>query len=118
MSEQPASRPQPQPQPQQRISIEVPAGVDAVYANAALIANTPAEILVDFVQVLPRMTKGQVKARVIMSPLNAKLFLQALAKNVATYEQQFGEIRIPTRGVSSIADEFFRFHSPGDDERE
>lgn len=108
---------EPNKQNTQRISIKVAEGLEAVYANAALIANTPAEILVDFVQVLPRMSTGQVKARVIMSPLNAKLFLQALAKNIATYESQFGEIRVPVRS-GSIADEFFRFQHPGEDEKE
>ena len=95
-----------------RLSLEIPRDLKAVYANAAFIANTPAEMVLDFVQVLPRMPKGQVMARVIMSPMHAKMLQRALAQNVANYEKQFGEIRIPQQ--PSLADEFFRFPDKDD----
>jgi hypothetical protein len=102
-----------QPKQQKRIAIEMPKDLKAVYANGALIGITPAEMVVDFVQVLPRTPKGQVMSRVILSPIHAKLLQRALAHNVANFERQFGEIKLPTQ--PSVADQFFRFSQPGDE---
>lgn len=96
-----------QSQTPQRISIEIPKELEAVYANIAFISHTPAEIVLDFAQFLPRMPKGSVKARVIMSPMHAKMLQGALAQNIANYERQFGEIKIPLQ--PSLADQLFRF---------
>lgn len=90
-----------------RVSIEIPKDLEAVYANVAFISHTPAEMVLDFALVLPRMPKGSIVSRVIMSPVHAKLFQHALAQNIANYEKQFGEIKIPQQ--SSLADQFFRF---------
>jgi hypothetical protein len=98
---------QEQSQTPQRISIEIPKDLEAVYANIAFISHTPAEIVLDFAQFLPRMPKGSVKARVIMSPMHAKMLQNALAQNVANYERQFGEIKVPQQ--PSLADQLFRF---------
>lgn len=104
-SKQPAPQPAPQPPAGKRISIDIPKELEAVYANVAFISHTPAEVVLDFAQVLPRSARGQVKARVIMSPMHAKMLQKALAQNIANYERQFGEIRLPL----SLADQFFRF---------
>jgi len=94
-----------QKRPGKRISIDIPKELEAVYANVAFISHTPAELVLDFAQVLPRSNRGKVKSRVIMSPMHAKMLQQALLQNIATFERQFGEIRMPM----SIADQFFRF---------
>ncbi len=94
-----------QPKPK-RVSIEIPKDLEAVYANLAFISHTPAEMVMDFAQVLPRMPKGNVVARVIMSPMHAKLLHRALAQNVANYERQFGEIHVAQQ--PSLADQLFR----------
>ena len=39
--------------------------------------------------------KAKVYARIVMTPLNAKLLLKALQDNLAKYEEKFGEIRMP-----------------------
>ncbi len=102
------------PKPEQRkIAIEVPKELEAVYANLAFISHTPAELVIDFAQYLPRMPKGKVVARVIMSPLHAKMLQYALAQNLATYERQFGEVKLPQK--PSLADELFRFRAAEDD---
>jgi hypothetical protein len=89
-------------QPQgQRITIEIPKELTAVYANLAFISHTPAELVLDFAQVLPRMPKGSVISRVIMSPMHAKMFHMALGQNIVNYERQFGEIRVPAAANSS-----------------
>jgi hypothetical protein len=95
---------------QKKIAIEIPKDVPVHYANLAFITHTPAEMVLDFAQFLPRAPKGQVVARVIMSPVHAKLLQMALAQNIATYERKFGEIRLPQQ--TSLADELFRFR-PG-----
>ncbi len=95
----------PQKRPGKRISIDIPKELEAVYANVAFISHTPAEVVLDFAQVLPRSNRGKVKSRVIMSPMHAKMLQKALAQNIANYERQFGEIRMPM----TLADQFFRF---------
>ncbi|SRR5690554_5343695 len=96
---------------QKKIAIEVPADLAAHYANLAFITHTPAEIVIDFAQYLPRMPKGRIVSRILMSPMHAKLFHAALAQNLSNYERQFGEIRLQQR--TSLADELFRF-PPGE----
>ena len=97
-----------------KIAIDIPKEVTAVYANLAFISHTPAEMVLDFAQMLPRMPRGTVNARVIMSPMHAKLLQKALGQNIANYERQFGEIRLP----STIADQFFRFPQQGPDDKQ
>ncbi|MCD6519018.1 MAG: DUF3467 domain-containing protein [Anaerolineae bacterium] len=80
---------------QRQINIEVPANLEAIYANFAVITHSPSEIIIDFARLLPNSPKGKVYARVIMTPMNAKLLLRALNENLTKYEAQFGEIKIP-----------------------
>lgn len=104
MSEQEPTGAQP-PANQQRITIDMPKELTAVYANVAFISHTPAEMVLDFAQVLPRTPRGKVLSRVIMSPMHAKMLYSALAQSITKFEQQFGEIRLPT----NLAEQFFRF---------
>lgn len=110
MSEQePKPKQTPKPKPK-RVTIELPRDLKGVYANAALISHSPAEIVLDFAQVLPRTPKGTVMSRIIMSPMHAKLLQLALAQNLANYERQFGEIRLPQH--KTLADHLFNFQPP------
>ncbi len=115
--EQPNPQPpeKPKKQAKRRINIDLPKGLEAVYANVAMISHTPAEIMIDFAQVLPRTPRGKVQSRIIMTPMHAKMLQMALAQNLANYERQFGEIRLPQRG-QNLADSLFRFPQEGDDE--
>ncbi len=103
---------QEQPKKQQKILIDMPKELTAVYANVAFTSHTPGEIILDFAQVLPRTPRGKMMARVIMSPMHAKMLHLALAQNIANYERQFGEIRTPP----NIADQFFRFPQQDNDD--
>jgi hypothetical protein len=89
-----------------RVPVQVPADLDAVYSNIALITNTPSEIVVDFAQVLPQVPLARVRARVVMTPTNAKLLLRALGDHLARFEAQFGEITLPEG--RTLADHLFR----------
>jgi len=98
----------PQSPQQMQINIELPADLEAVYTNFAVIGHTPSELIIDFVRVLPGNPRAKVQARVLMTPMNAKLLLNALTENLERFEAQFGPIVIPQGG--NIADQLF--HRP------
>jgi hypothetical protein len=91
-------------------SLEVPPGLETMYANLARISHSPADIVMDFAHALPGENRAVIKARVLMSPLSAKLFYRALGENIARYEAAFGEINVP--GNTSLAEHLFRPHTP------
>jgi hypothetical protein len=92
----------PNPRP---IPLELPAALEPVYANLALIAHSPAEIVIDFARMLPGMPKARVAARIVLTPLCAKALLRALGENVAKFEKQYGEIHLPEG--PSLAEQLF-----------
>jgi hypothetical protein len=97
-------------------AIEVPKGTSAAYANVVRIAHMPSEMVFDFALKLPGNEPASVTARVLMSPLSAKLFHRALSENIGKYEKLFGEIRIP--GLDNLEEysKLFRPpHQPGGD---
>lgn len=98
-----------------RVQIQVPANLEPVYANFALVTNSPSEIIIDLAQILPRIARAKVKTRIVMTPMNAKLFSRALSEHLARYEAKFGDIDIP-EGIS-LADQLFR-QPPDSDEPE
>ena len=64
------------------------------YANLAVVTHSPAEFVIDYIRVLPGMTKSKVKSRIIMAPMHAKTLMMALQDNIKKYENKFGEIKI------------------------
>ena len=64
------------------------------YANFAVVTHSPAEFVMDYIRVLPGMTKSKVKSRIIMAPMHAKTLMMALQDNIKKYENKFGEIKI------------------------
>jgi hypothetical protein len=96
------------PQPTGPI-MEVAHELEPIYTNLARIAHSPADFVIDFAQILPGENKASVRARILLSPLSAKLLLRALTENIARYESSLGEITVP----STLADNLFRpFHPP------
>jgi len=102
----------------QKINIELPSDLEATYANFAMITHSPSEIIIDFARVLPNTPKSKVHARIVTTPLHAKLLLKALTENLEKYEAQFGEIKLPSGG-GNLAQQFFGGvkppHSPEDE---
>jgi len=94
--------------PHERTSprLEVTSDLKSTYANLARIAHSPADIVIDFAHLLPGETRAQIGARVLMSPISAKLLLRALTENIARYEAAYGPINIPVN--SNLADNLFR----------
>lgn len=80
---------------QKRINVQVPANLEDVYSNFALITHSAWEIIIDFARLLPNSPNAKVYSRVVMTPMNAKLLLRALGENLGKFEAQFGEIRLP-----------------------
>ncbi len=79
-----------------QLQIELsPEVAEGVYANLAIITHSSAEVLMDFIRVLPGSPKARVKTRVVMAPEHAKRLLYALQDNIVKYEKSFGTIRIP-----------------------
>jgi len=105
------------PSRKQKINIEVPADLDAVYSNFAMISHSASEIIIDFARVLPNAPKSRVHARVVTTPMHAKLLLKALGDNLEKYEAQFGEIKLPTGG-GKLAQQFFGGVKPPDSPEE
>jgi len=91
-------------------NIEVPSDTEIEYANLVRIAHSPSEMIFDFAHLLPGSTSAQLRSRIVMSPLGAKLLQRALAENIAKYEASFGEIKVP--GGSTLADHLFRPKGP------
>jgi hypothetical protein len=90
----------------QKVNIELPADLEPKYANFVFITHSAAEVILDFAQVLPRAPKGKVQSRIVMTPMHAKLLLNALRQNLEQYESKFGPIHL-SQGPS-LADQLFK----------
>jgi hypothetical protein len=97
---------QPKEKAGQKIKIEIPPDMEALYANQVLIAHTPSELVFNFAQMIPGTKGPKVKAQIMMSPLGAKLFYRALGENLTKFEANFGEINMPV--ISTLADHLFK----------
>ncbi|MDD2511732.1 MAG: DUF3467 domain-containing protein [Proteiniphilum sp.] len=73
------------------LSDEVAQGV---YSNLAVISHSASEFVVDFIRIVPGVSKAKVKSRIILTPEHAKRLLQALKDNIDKFEQQNGPIRL------------------------
>ena len=96
--------------------INVPEGMEPAYVNLARISHSPADLVIDFAHLLPGEATANIRSRVVMSPLSAKLLLRALTENLARYETTFGEISVPSS--SSLAESLFRPPPPPEPPKE
>jgi hypothetical protein len=86
--------------------MEIPEDLQSQYSNLVRISHTISDLVFDFARFLPGDTSARVLARLIFSPVGAKLLLRALAENLARYEAAFGEIQLP--GDPTLAADLFR----------
>jgi hypothetical protein len=100
--------------PSRQIRLEIPANLNAIYSNAVMISQTNNEIVLDFLQMMPPDQRPRVQTRIVMTPTNAKLFLNALQTNLARYEEKHGEIIVPQQ-TSSLADQLFGGIKPSEE---
>ena len=92
--------------------LRIPEGLQTKYSNMARISHTPSEMIFDFATMLPGIPP-EVVSRILMSPMGAKMFMQALTENIARYEANFGEIKLPA-GSPDLASSLFRNIQPPD----
>jgi hypothetical protein len=93
------------------LDFNIPLDLKAVYSNLVRITHSPADLVFDFTEMLPGYAMPQMVARVLMSPVGAKLLHRALGENLARYEAAFGEIHLP--GEANLAGDLFgRIHPP------
>jgi len=97
-------------------NMKIPEGMEPSYTNLARISHSPADIVIDFAHIVPGETTANIRSRVVMTPLSAKLLLRALTENLARYEAAFGEINLPSN--NSLAEHLFRPHHPPEPPKE
>jgi len=91
--------------------ISLPEDLVAKYSNVARISHTPSEIILDFAAMLPGV-RPEILARILMSPVGAKMFLNALTENISRYEASFGSIQLPAIQSNLATDLFKNIHPP------
>ena len=83
------------PEQNQQVNIELgEKEAEGIYSNLAIITHSNAEFVFDFTRILPGVPKAKVHARIVMTPVHAKLLLNAINDNIGKYEQKYGEIKI------------------------
>ncbi|MCY4017902.1 MAG: DUF3467 domain-containing protein [Chloroflexi bacterium] len=97
-----------------QLRLELPKDASAIYANTVMITHTANELVFDFIQVMPNDNRARVQKRIVMTPIHAKLLLQALEDNLQKYERKHGEIVAPQR--QSLAEQLFGAVKPEQDD--
>jgi hypothetical protein len=116
------NQPKKQAKPGRRqVQIKIPPTLTGTYANFAMLTHTASEVIIDFAQLMPNIPQAHVQARIVLTPTNAKLLLNALNENLANYEKKFGTIQTPP----TLADHLFsnilksgEAHDDDDDEKD
>ena len=77
-----------------QLNIEISEEIaEGSYANLAIITHSHAELVIDFVNVMPGTPKSKVKSRIILTPQHAKRFMKAITENIDKYESVNGLIK-------------------------
>lgn len=80
--------------PNNTINIELSEEVaDGTYSNFSIISHMQQEFILDFVRIVPNVSRAKVQSRVIMNPQQAKRLMMALRENIKMYENAFGLIK-------------------------
>ena len=81
-------------QAQNQINLELSEEIaEGIYSNLAMIAHSNSEFVIDFIRLMPGVSKAKVKSRIIITPEHAKRFVLALKDNIDKYENTFGPIK-------------------------
>lgn len=71
------------------ISIELNEEIaEGIYSNLAIVSHSSSEFVLDFIRVMPGVSKAKVKSRIVLSPEHALRLLGALQDNLKQYEAQ------------------------------
>jgi uncharacterized protein DUF3467 len=74
-----------------------------IFSNFANMTYTPEEFILDFLFVHPTPPPGfgKLMSRLLLTPAHTKRLAEMLTRNVAEYEDRFGEIKINNRSIES-----------------
>ncbi len=64
---------------------------NGVYANFNAVTHTNADVVLDFIHLVPGAAKAKVKARVIIAPSTAKNLIKDLEEALENYEKQYND---------------------------
>lgn len=78
-----------------QIEIELTEDIaQGIYSNLAVISHSSSEFVIDFIRVVPGVSKAKVKSRIILTPDHAKRLLSALEDNINKFEKLNGTVSI------------------------
>jgi Protein of unknown function (DUF3467) len=76
------------------INIELPDEVaEGIYSNLAIITHSNSEFVMDFIRIMPGVSKAKVKSRIVLTPQHAKRLMKALKDNLAKFESVNGPVQ-------------------------
>ncbi len=88
---------------QKGIQVQIPDNKsDILYSDQAFITTSPMGLTIDFGQQTPQLNLVRIVSRIALSPTHAKLFSDLLKNQVANFEKQFGEIKVPAQTKEQI----------------
>jgi hypothetical protein len=111
-----STKPPKKPRRGGRVQVHLPNDLEPTYSNFALITHSRSEIVIDFAQILPQVSRANVRQRIVLTALNAKLLWRALGEHLARFESMHGEIVVPEG--TSLADQLFRPHTGENDDED
>ncbi len=80
---------------QKKLNIELgEKEAEGIYSNLVLIAHSASEFILDFARLLPAAPKAKVFSRIVMTPSNAKALLNLLDRNLKSYEEKHGKVKV------------------------
>ena len=87
--------------PQRTVNIEIgDKEWEGVYSNFVIITHSTSEFVLDFARMLPGAQKAKVFSRIIMTPQHAKALHGLLERNLETFEERHGTIKLPGKTSS------------------
>jgi len=91
-------------------------GKQVFFAENAVVSHSQSKFIMDFTQAIPRfdqlpglkdpkVTMVVKHNPIMMDPKAAKEFLNVLSENIKKFENKFGEIELPKKEITEVAEE-------------
>ncbi|MDX1671044.1 MAG: DUF3467 domain-containing protein [Balneolaceae bacterium] len=83
---------------QNQVEIEIPEEeANGTYSNLVMITHSPSEFILDFIAMMPGVSKAKVVKRMVLTPDHAKRLAKALQENITRFEDEHGQISTKDR---------------------
>ena len=79
----------------QRLQVSMPDSLEGTFTNLLMVMDNGSEFIIDCAEALPNAKTAKIKARLVMTAINAKRLYGALGKHIGTFEEKYGEIKLP-----------------------